>query len=191
MRVVAFNGSPTKNGNTSFMIQEVFKPLREAGIETQEIRIGGNKVRGCIACGQCRKKALGRCVFDDDPVNEWIAALHQADGVILASPTYFATVTTEMKAFIDRAGFSAEKRLYRKVGAPVVAARRGGAIQTYNTLMAFFGVNQMVVPMSTYWNMGYGLGAGDVANDAEAIATMTNLGNNMAWLLQKICDPSA
>ena len=186
MRVVAFNGSPRKNGNTSRMIQHLFKPLEAEGIETEEIRIGGHKIRGCIACGQCQSKNLGHCIFDDDPMNEWIAAMHQADGIILASPTYFANMTTEMKALIDRAGYSAGNRLYRKVGAPVVVARRGGAIQVYNALMAFFGIKQMIVPMSSYWNMGYGRLVGEVEEDAEAIQTMINLGSNMAWLLKKL-----
>ena len=186
MKVLMINGSPRVNGNTSIALKEMEQIFVQNGIESEIVQIGNKDIRGCIACGQCRAKNLGRCIFDDDPVNEWIDAMHVSDGIILASPTYFATITTEMKALIDRGGFSAGNRLYRKVGAPVTVARRGGAIQTYNTLMAFFGINQMVVPMSSYWNMGYGREAGEVENDAEALQTMRNLGSNMAWLLQKL-----
>ena len=187
LRVVAFNSSPRgKNGNTSLMVQRLFAKLEAEGIATYEVYIGASKVRGCTGCRQCQEKQLGRCIFSDDPVNGWIEELKQADGVVLASPTYFATITTEMKAFIDRAGYSVRGTLYRKVGAPVVVARRGGAIQTYNTLMAFFGISQMVVPMSSYWNMGYGRLPGEVTGDEEGLATMDNLGANMAWLLHKL-----
>jgi multimeric flavodoxin WrbA len=187
INVVAFNGSPRKGGNTSLMIEAVFSVLRAEGISAKEIQIGNNKVRGCAACGQCRMKKLNHCVFDDDPVNGWIEEMKNAHGIILASPAYFANVTTEMKSLIDRGGFSCGSMLYRKVGAPVVVARRGGAMQVYNALMTFFGITQMVVPGSSYWNMGYGLNPGDVANDKEALETMTNLGSNMAWLLKKLC----
>lgn len=186
MRVIAFNGSPHPDGNTARLIRKVFEPLEEAGIATEMVVVGGNKVRGCCACYSCRKRNLSRCVFDDDPVNGWIEKMEQADGIILASPTYFANLTTEMKALIDRGGLCLGEKLYRKVGAPVVVARRGGAMQTYNALMAFFGIKQMIVPMSSYWNMGYGLTPGDVEKDSEALATMTNLGRNMAWLLQRL-----
>ena len=184
--VVGFNGSPRKDGNTARMIRRVFARLEAAGIRTQEIQIGGNKVRGCIACGMCHKKNLGHCVFDDDPMNGWIEAMKAADGVILGSPTYFANVSTEMKALIDRGGFSAMHLMRRKVGAPVVAVRRGGAIQVYNAMMAFFGISQMIVPCSSYWNMGFGLNPGEVENDAEGLRTMDNLGDNMAFVLQKL-----
>lgn len=111
-----------------------------------------------------------------------------ADAIILASPTYYANMTSEMKAFIDRTGYILGPTgiLARKVGAPIVAARRGGAINTYNTLMAFFGINSMIVPMSSYWNLGIGREKGEVLKDEEGVRTMTNLGNNMAWLLEKL-----
>ena len=186
INVVAFNGSPRKNGNTARMIRRVFTRLEAAGIGVKEIQVGGNLVRGCVACWACRKNDLKRCAFDDDPMNGWIEAMQAADGIILGSPTYFANVSTEMKALIDRAGFSSMHLMRRKVGAPVVAARRGGAIQVYNTLMAFFGITEMVVPCSSYWNMGFGLDPGDVGKDAEAMHTMDNLGDNMAFVLQKL-----
>ena len=186
LSVVAFNGSPRENGNTSQMVRRVFNVLESEGIATREVRLGGHLVRGCAACGVCRKKNLQRCIFADDPMNEWIEIMKQADGIILASPTYFANVSTEMKAFIDRAGYSCVPLLRRKVGAPVVAVRRGGAMQAYNALMTFFGIAQMVVPGSSYWNMGIGLAPGDVQNDTEGMNTMDNLGANMAWLLKKL-----
>ena len=186
MHVIAFNGSPRPHGTTSRMLRQLFKPLEDAGISTEEVLIGGNKVRGCRSCFKCWERDMPRCIFDDDPVNGWIDKMVQADGIILASPTYFANLTTEMKALIDRGGLSLRNRLYRKVGAPVVVARRGGAMQTYNALMSFFGIKQMIVPMSSYWNMGYGMAPGDVDQDQEALDTMTNLGTNMAWLLQRL-----
>ena len=186
LTVAAFNASPRKNGNTTRLIARVCAELEAEGIAVTHVRLGGSKVRGCIACGKCREKELGQCSFDDDPVNGWIAEMKKADGILLGSPTYFANVTTEMKAFIDRAGFSALSSLYRKVGAPVVAVRRGGAMQVYNALMTFFGISQMIVPCSSYWNMGIGLHPGDVENDAEGMETMANLGKNMAWVLKKL-----
>ena len=186
LNVVAFNGSPREKGNTSRLIWTVFLVLEAEGIRVNEIQVGGNKVRGCSACGKCRAENLDRCYFDDDPINEWGDAMCEADGIILASPTYFANMTSEMKALIDRVGFSRGKHLYRKVGAPIVVARRGGAMQVYNALMTFFGITQMVVPCSSYWNMGYGLKQGDVDDDEEGVETMRNLGANMAWVLKKL-----
>lgn len=187
MRVIAFNSSPRKKGNTQLLLEAVGEELQKEGVEVRHIQIGGKLLRGCTACGSCSKNK-GRCVFDDDPMNEWISEMNAADGILLGSPTYFATVNTEMKALIDRAGFVLRQNnaLRLKVGAPVVAVRRGGAIQVYNTLMAFFGINEMIVPGSSYWNMGYGLMPGDVLNDAEGMETMRNLGRNMAFVLKKL-----
>lgn len=186
MLITAFNGSPRKNGNTARMVEAVFSVLQQEGIETEMVQVGGHRLRGCIGCLKC--KDLGRCVFNDDPVNQWIDAMRESDGIILASPTYFANVTTEMKALIDRSGYVLRGggSMNLKVGAPVVVARRGGAMQTWNALMAYFGIMGMVVPMSSYWNMGYGRAEGEVENDVEGMETMRKLGENMAYVLQRL-----
>lgn len=189
MKVVAFNGSARKGGNTAEMIKAALKPLEAAGIETELVELAGKKVRGCIACQKCWEKKNRRCVVDNDFVNECIEKMVEADGIILGSPTYFANITTEMKALIDRAGFVAHANggmFRRKVGASVAVARRGGAIHTFNSLNHFFFISEMVVPGSNYWNMGFGLEKGDVTEDAEGMGTMATLGENMAWLLNKL-----
>jgi len=188
MKIAAFNGSPRKKGNTHILIENLFEPLREAGFECEEIKVGGIAIHGCKACGFCVENP-GKCIQVNDPMNEWIEKMLAADAIILASPTYFANVTSEMKALIDRAGhvsFAAGGLFKHKVGAPVVALRRGGAIQVYNAIMAFYGINEMVVPMSNYWNMGFGEAAGEVLNDEEGLATMKTLGINMAWVLNNL-----
>ncbi len=189
MKVVAFNGSPRKGGNTEHLIRAVFAPLEAAGIETELVQVGGQPLRGCIACMKCRERKDGRCAIDSDLGNEYIAKMCAADGILLGSPTYFTDVTAEMKALIDRSGFVALGNgglFRRKVGAAVVAARRGGATHAFDTLNHLFLINQMVIPGATYWNLGYGLNQGDVAEDAEGLANMHNLGENMAWLLKAI-----
>lgn len=189
MRVVAFNASPKKNGNTSRLLRVVLHELEKEGIEGETVHIGATRIRGCIACQKCFERRDRRCIQTDDPVNEWMEHMWNADGILLGSPTYFANVTTEMKALIDRSGFVALANgglLARKVGAPVIAVRRGGAMQVYGALMAFFGISQMIVPCSSYWNFGLGLKPGDVEQDAEGIRTMENLGKNMAFVMRKI-----
>jgi multimeric flavodoxin WrbA len=189
MKVVAFNGSPHPDGNTCLLIRHALKPLEAAGIETEVIQVGGRLIHGCTACFQCFKNKDGRCVLDADPVNEWIAKMREADGILLASPTYFADITPELKALIDRAGFVAGANgnfLKRKVGAAVIAVRRGGAIHAFDSINHFFLIREMVVPGSCYWNMGIGKEKGSVENDEEGIRTMTVLGENMAWLIKKL-----
>lgn len=191
MKVVAFNGSARKGGNTAEMIQIVFKELEAEGIETELIHIGGKPARGCIACYKCFKNKDHRCAVDNDAMNDYIAAMDEADGIILGSPTYFANVSTEMKALIDRAGMvnrANDDMLARKVGASVVARRRGGAMQVFNALNTFFFIGQLIVPGSRYWNFASGLEKGDVLQDAEGVETMEYLGKNMAWLMKKLND---
>lgn len=188
MRIVAFNGSPRKKGNTHHLLQHIFRELEAENIVCEEVLVGGHLLYGCRACMQCLKTP-GRCAQNDDPVNQWIDIMRAADGLVLASPTYFANVSTEMKALIDRASFvfaGQGKPLRRRVGVPVVAARRTGAIQAYNALLAFFSNNAMIVPMANYWPVGLGLLPGDVRNDDEGLRTLQELGRNMAWTMKKL-----
>ena len=189
MRVVAFNGSPRKEGNTYLLIQRVFEELKIEGIETEYVHIGGKPLRGCTACFKCTENKDKKCVLPDDGLSGYVAKMEQAEGIILASPVYFSNVTAEMKALIDRAGFVSIANgglLKRKVGAAVVAVRRAGATIVYSDLNFFFGIHGMIVPGSSYWNLGIGRSAGDVLKDEEGLKTMETLGKNMAWLLKKL-----
>ncbi len=189
MKVVAFVGSPRKEGNTVRLVREVFEVLEGEGIETEMIQIGGEVVRGCLACYHCFTSKDGRCIQDEDVVNLCIEKMREADGIIFASPTYFADVTAEMKALIDRAGFVCRANgdlLRRKVGAAVVAVRRAGAIHAFDTINHFFLIQQMIVPGSIYWNIGIGREKGEVEGDEEGLRTMKVLGENMAWAMKKL-----
>ncbi len=193
MKVIAFNGSPRKNGNTNILIGYVIKELKKEGIETEVYHLGGRLIRGCTACGSCFKKKDRTCIIADDVINECIEKMIDADGIILGSPTYFSNVSTEMKALIDRAGMVAKANddmLRRKVGGAVVAVRRGGAVHVFNSINHFFFIGQMIVPGSIYWNFGVGMAEKDVENDDEGIRTMKVLGENMAWLLKKLHGPA-
>jgi multimeric flavodoxin WrbA len=187
MKVVAFSGSARLDGNTALLVNEVFKELAAAGIETELVQLAGKNIHGCRACYNCFKKKNGRCSLDDDFANVCIAKMAEADGIILASPTYFADVTSEMKALIDRAGFVAranENMLKRKAGAAVVAVRRAGAIHAFDTINHFFLIAEMIIPGSNYWNIGIGREKGEVEKDEEGVRTMRTLGSNLAWLLR-------
>lgn len=189
MKVIAFNGSARKDGNTAILINYVLRELEKEGIDTELYQMSGKKIRGCTACYECRENKDKHCAVTNDVLNECIDKMIESDGIILGSPTYFANVSTEMKALIDRAGMVSRVNddiLKRKIGAAVVAVRRGGADFVFNALNHFFFIGQMIVPGSIYWNMGYGLQKGDVEKDEEGIKTMQVLGQNMAWLLKKL-----
>jgi multimeric flavodoxin WrbA len=189
MKVVAFNGSPRKEGNTAALISHVLSELEKEGIETETVHVGGKSIHGCTACGKCFENKDRKCVIDKDIVNDCIEKMLEADGMILASPTYFADLTPELKALIDRAGFvaKANSEMFRyKVGAAVVAVRRAGSIHVFDSINHFFTISQMIIPGSSYWNMGMGREEGEVEKDEEGIRTMQTLGQNMAWLLKKI-----
>lgn len=189
MRVLAFNASPKTEGNTAFLIRTALNELQREGFETDLVHIGDRALRGCTACGGCSRTSDSRCSLPDDGINDWIARISEAEGFILGSPTYFADVTSEMKAFIDRVGYVSRANgglLRHKVGAAVIAVRRCGSIHAFDTINHFFLINEMIVPGSSYWNMGIGRNPGEVASDDEGIRTMETLGRNMAWLLHRI-----
>jgi multimeric flavodoxin WrbA len=189
MKVIAFNGSARKDGNTSILLNLVLDELKVDGMETEIYSLAGKPVQGCIACYKCFEKKNQRCAVEKDAINEIIGKMIEADGILLGSPTYFADVSASMKALIERCGMvgRANPDLYkRKVGAAVVAVRRAGAIHVFNTLNYFFTINSMIIPGSSYWNLGIGRNPGEVNNDAEGVQTMKTLGKNMAWLLKKI-----
>jgi multimeric flavodoxin WrbA len=189
VKVVAFNGSARKDGNTAMLIRRVLQVLEAEGIETELIQLAGEKISGCNACRTCFSTKNNRCVIEDDNVNAYIQKMFEADGVILGSPVYFSMISPELKALIDRAGYVAlanDGLFKRKVGAAVVAVRRAGAIPTFDAINRFFLISQMIIPASTYWNVGFGRKKGDVASDEEGMQTMEDLGKNMAWLLKKL-----
>ncbi len=190
MKVVAFNGSPRQGGNTAQGIEIVLAELRKEGIETEFVQLGGRKVFGCLSCGKCWENKDNHCVRQDDEMNIFIDKIRQADGIIIGSPTYFSNVSPEVKALIDRCGFVAKANggdmLRGKVGAAVVSVRRAGSNFVYSAINFFFGISEMIIPGSSYWNMTLALNPGDVQNDAEGVQTFRTLGKNMAALLKKL-----
>jgi multimeric flavodoxin WrbA len=189
MKVVAFNGSARKDGNTAILLKRVLKALEAEGIETELVQLAGERIHGCTACRACFETKNQHCVITDDRVNEYIQKMIAADGIILGSPTYFGMMSPEMKALIDRSGFvarSSPDMLKHKVGAAVVAVRRAGGMTTFDAINHFFLISQMIVPGSSYWNIGFGNKKGEVEKDEEAMKTMDDLARNMVWLLRKI-----
>jgi multimeric flavodoxin WrbA len=189
MKVVAFNGSARKNGNTAIMLGLVCEELQKEGIETELISLSGKNLAGCIACYKCFENKNQRCSVDNDEMNTYIEKMLEADGILIGSPTYFADVTANTKALIERAGMVARANgdmFKRKIGAAVVVERRGGSTHVFNSINHFFLIGQMIVPGSIYWNLGIGRDPGQVKEDDEGIRTMKILGQNIAWLLKKI-----
>jgi len=189
MKVVAFNGSARKDGNTAVLLKRVLSVLETEGIETELIQLAGEEIHGCTACRACFETKNQRCVITSDKVNDYIQKMLQADGILLGSPTYFGMMSPEMKALIDRAGFvcrASPSALKYKVGAAIAVARRAGALSTFDAINHFFLINQMIVSGSSYWNIGMANRKGEIDGDAEALKTMDDLGKNMAWLIKKL-----
>ena len=185
MKAIGFNCSPRTEGNTVQMIKAVFSELENEGIKTELIQVGGKDIRGCKACGACRKNQDKKCVFGSDGINGYIEKMIEADIIIIGSPTYFADLTAEAKALIDRCGYVAKGNgnlLKRKIGAAVVSMRRAGAVHVFDSINHFFTISEMIVPGSSYWN----LSMGEFEKDAEGMGTMKTLGANIAWLANKL-----
>jgi multimeric flavodoxin WrbA len=186
--ILAINGSPRHNGNTAQMLGTVLEICKNAGHDTELYQAGGLTVRGCLACSSCFKEHPGRCATDDW-MNELYDKMKQADAILLGSPTYFSDLTPELKAIIDRCGYLAKSEgnsLSRKIGAAVSAVRRAGGIHTLDSIGHFFLISDMIMVGSSYWNMSIARVIGDYEKDDEGIATMTRLGENIVWLLNKI-----
>ncbi len=191
MKVVAISGSVRKGGNTAQLLSMVLDELRDNDSETELVELAGKQVPGCIACYKCFTNKDQRCAVENDAVNEVLAKMLAADAIILGSPTYFADVSANMKALIERCGMVSRANgnmLKRKLGAGVVAVRRAGAYHVFSTLNSFFLIGEMIVVGSSYWNIGKGREKGEVQDDTEGIQTMRDLGKNMAWLLKKLED---
>ncbi len=189
MKVIGFNGSARRDGNTSVLLQKVFDELEAEGIHTQQVNLGPKSVNGCVACMKCHENKDGHCVQKKDALNDWLDEMKTADGIILGTPVYFADLSGQIKCFIDRSGMVARANgnmFKRKVGAGVVAARRAGTVSAFHSLNAYFTIAEMIVVGSTYWNMGFGASKGETLQDAEGLQIMSNLGKNMAWLLKSI-----
>lgn len=189
MKVVAFNGSSRKDGNTASLIWAVFKELAAEDINVEMIQLAETPLFPCRGCGLCSRSADRRCVIAEDPVNEWVDKMKEADGLILASPVYFGDVTGQMKVLIDRAGMLSganPSAFRRKVGAGIVVGRRAGGLNAFHTLNNLFLLREMIVPGGNYWNVAQGRAPGEVNNDEEGMQAMAALGRNMAWLLRKL-----
>ena len=189
MYALAINGSPRKGGNTELLLKEVLGELQNAGWEVELEKVGGTPIHGCIACEKCFANKDNECVVKKDNFNAIFAKMLKADAMILGSPTYFAAVSADLKALIERAGYVAyanNNAFSGKIGAAVVAVRRGGETHAYDSINHMFQMSRMIIPCSTYWNMGFGLRKGDVLEDDEGMANMRHLGKSIDWLARAI-----
>ena len=183
MKVLMINGSPRVNGNTSIALKEMEKIFAEEGVESETIQIGNKDIRGCIACGTCAAK--GSCVFDD-PVNEIATKFREADGLVVASPVYYASANGTLISFLDRLFYSTPFDKTMKVGASVVSARRGGLSATFDELNKYFTISGMPVASGQYWNSIHGNNADEAQQDLEGLQIMRTLARNMSFLMKSI-----
>ena len=181
MKALMLNGSAKPNGNTYLALSEIGKQLEKEGISYEIFQMGGDAVRDCIGCGQCSEKG---CIFADDRVNEFIAKAKDADGFVFGTPVYYAHPSGRIQSFLDRVFYSSGRFFAFKPGACVAVARRGGCSASFDVMNKYFGISQMPIAGSTYWNMIHGRTPGEAAQDAEGLQTMRNLAKNLAWMMK-------
>ena len=186
MKVLLINGSPRENGNTARALKEVADTLVAEGIETETVWIGKKPVRGCVACGQCRAKGNGRCVFNDDIANNIIERLESADGIVIGSPTYYGQPNGAFLAVWQRVCFAGGAHVKAKPAASVAVCRRGGSTAAYQCMNMPFEMLNCPLVTSQYWNVVFGRDEGECEKDTEGMQTMRTLGRNMAWLLKNL-----
>ena len=185
MKVVAFNGSPRKEGNTYHAIKMVAEELEKEGIEVEIVHVGDKAIRGCLACNACMRNKNEKCIIETDDVNEWIQKMKAADGILLGSPVHYSAIGGTMKSFLDRAFYVANTGFLRhKIGAAVVAVRRSGGVNTFNQLNNYINYAEMLMPSTNYWNVIHGTMPGEALGDEEGKQIMRVLGKNMAWLMK-------
>lgn len=186
MKVLLINGSAHKQGNTFTALSEIARQLEKNNVEAEIVQLGNKPIRGCIACGQCKMKELGHCVFDDDICNRIVEKLDEADALVVGSPVYYGQPNGAVLAVMQRVLFSAGAKLTNKPAASVAICRRGGATAAFQTMNMMFQMMNMPLVTSQYWNIAYGREPGQAAQDVEGMQTMRTLADNMAWLLKKI-----
>ncbi|MDR3255523.1 MAG: flavodoxin family protein [Synergistaceae bacterium] len=189
MKVIAINGSPRPDGNTAIALGAMAEILKQEGIETELVQVGGQLIHDCIGCGYCKSSERNLCVFKGDLVEETSLKMREADGIILGAPTYYAGVPGDMKAFLDRVFFSNMRYFKYKVGTVVAAVRRGGGVDVVHQLMNYFSLSETITPPSQYWTIVYGLAKGEALRDIEGMQTVRKNARAMAWLL-KVVDAS-
>jgi len=184
MKVLLINGSPRQNGNTAIALAEVTKQLTQEGIESEIVWIGNKPIRGCIACGQCKIKGIGRCVFDDDICNKISEKFEDSNALIVGSPVYYGQPNGALLSIIQRAFYSNGANISGKPAASIAVCRRGGATAVFESLNMLFQMMNMPIVTSQYWNIVYGRTEGEAAMDTEGLQTMRTLARNMAWMLK-------
>lgn len=192
MKALLFNGSPRENGNTAYLLSQMIDLFHQNIAETEFIQLGRQKLRGCTACMSCKDNKDEKCVYDDDPINDYIQKMKHADAIIIASPVYFSQMTPETKALIDRCGYTIRANgeiLSRKIGAGIAVARRSGTMPTFHSINDFFFINDMIVPGSNYWNVGIAKEPGEIKGDEEGLKVVRRLAENILWLHNKIASP--
>ncbi|KAJ5068714.1 nad(p)h-dependent fmn-containing oxidoreductase ywqn-related [Anaeramoeba ignava] len=194
LKVVAFNGSPRANGNTAYCLKRMLDIISDKGIKTELVQIGNKKIEGCSACRQCKDNKY--CIKKKDIVNESIDKMRESDGIILGSPVYFAGMSGNMKNFVDRVGYCFRNNcdkdrhndLYRKVGCGISVNATGGAANTYSQMNYFFGINEMIIPSSVYWNLVAAYEPKTAEKDKNAMFTIDRLAENMVWVMEAVRD---